>query len=821
MPEVTGLLQDLRLGFRLLRRAPQLNTAVVLILALGIGLNAVVYSFFNGLLFRPNVAVDPSSFVRLYAQRSGTSFPEAHGVPTMMTLQEWEAISTQTTTLSALTASKWATFTLSGDTVASLRGLYVSCNFLTVHVRRTLIGRSLDESDCATPGAAPVVVLSERAWTAFFARDPAIVGRAFTVNGHTLTVVGVVPDRPVGDPDIRMLFVPYTMYAVLQGAEDPFRTSPDRHAWLNLSGRVAAGKSHDDVDVEVNALVDRLDLLHSDRATDVVVTDGALIREPGRARGIVGMVLAATTLMLLLVCANVATLLLSRAEARQREMAIRMALGATRGRLLTQLWIEGTVPALTAAALSVGVTFYVPDRLAGMLAGFPLGISLVPDMRVLAYTLAVALMAGTVASLSPALPALRGSADRGLLVPLQAEMAAAPRRTRRDHLITQQLAAALALLVAIGLVWHAQNRLIHATFPFEADRILVTNVDLGRLGYSPMRAAGLYSDLLAQMETLPGVLSVAVSTQPPFAGAVPARVAVAREDRTVALAALRPVSPNYFPLFGIRLVSGRLFSEAEAQSTAAPQPVVVSESLMRALWGSADASGQWVGLPDGTQAQVVGVVADASTVRVGESDGPVLYQPTSSAGRWSRAPAWPRLSVIAAVSTDSRPIADAVRRHVQGVDPQLLVVPETIADKISREADRYTTVVTLTALLAGTAFGLSLVGVYGVTAFVVAQRRKEIAIRTAVGARPQEIVRLFVWSQRRPLFMGAAAGTLLAASGAWWLRHAGLLPHTEAAETPWIYGAALTLLVLTAGAATALPAFRAARRDPSAFLRAE
>jgi putative ABC transport system permease protein len=330
MTQFGNLLQDLRLGFRLIGRAPLLNLAVILILVLGIAVNSIAFSLFNGLLFRANVGHDPASFVKLYAHRSGQSRPEPlEGVPTMMTLEEWVAIRTQSTTLSAVTASRWATFTVSSGEVTNLRGLFVSCDFLSTHVRRTLVGRSLEASDCATAGGAPVTVLGERAWNAFFDRDPGIVGRTLRVNNHGLTVVGVVPDSGVGDPDVRSMFVPYTMYAVLQGRDDIFRVAPDRYAWLNLSGRLAAGKSAADAQLEVRAILERLDGSHPGRKTGAVVTDGALIQERGLARVVVGLVLTATTLMLLLVCSNVTTLLLSRAEARRREMVIRMALGAS------------------------------------------------------------------------------------------------------------------------------------------------------------------------------------------------------------------------------------------------------------------------------------------------------------------------------------------------------------------------------------------------------------------------------------------------------------------------------------------------------------
>jgi putative ABC transport system permease protein len=220
-------------------------------------------------------------------------------------------------------------------------------------------------------------------------------------------------------------------------------------------------------------------------------------------------------------------------------------------------------------------------------------------------------------------------------------------------------------------------------------------------------------------------------------------------------------------------------------------------------------------------ARIVGIVANTSTGGVGEEDGAVLYQPLSATGRWSRAPTAPILSVLVGLSGEPRAVADAVRADARELDPQLTVVPETIAQTIRRQADQYAIVVTLTAVPAGVALLLSVIGIYGVTAFIVTQRRREIGIRIALGARVEDVVRLFVWSLRRSLVVGVVGGGLLGAFGAWWLRVARLLPVTGMSDRPWVFATALTIVVTTTVIASAVPAFRAARANSWSVLRDE
>ena len=274
--ELEVLAQDLRYNARIIRREGPLSMAVVLTLVVGLGMNSVVFSLFNGLLFRPWAMRDPDSFVQIYARPSGLWRPALDGPDTMVTLEDFNAIRSDTRTLSAVTVERWASFRLGEGDGISLRGVFVSCNFLSAHLGPMHLGRGLVDSDCSMPGREAVVVVTQLAWDRYFARDRNIIGRTLRLNDNVLTVVGVAPDDAVGGPIAAMLYVPYTMQPALQGPADYFREPPGLHAWLNLQGRLAAGRTISEAQAELTILARSLDHLHPGRATGLLVPTGPI-----------------------------------------------------------------------------------------------------------------------------------------------------------------------------------------------------------------------------------------------------------------------------------------------------------------------------------------------------------------------------------------------------------------------------------------------------------------------------------------------------------------------------------------------------------------
>ncbi len=805
------LLRDLRYGFRSIRRTAPISLAVVITLVVGVSMNAVVFAVFNGMLFRPAVTREPSSFVQLYVELSGLWHRELHGPRWLATLEDLETVQRATHTLAAVTASRWASFSLT-DGGESLRGAFVACNYLAAHLGPMRAGRGLVDADCTAPAGGAVVVLTERGWRRHFGGDPSILGRSVRVNNHPLMVVGIAPDDAVG-PVAAMLYVPYTLQPVLQGPLDYFREPAGRHAWLTISGRLSAGRTSSEAQVEIDVLTRNLDRRHPGQHTRIRVTDGAIIHEPETARSmpmLVALCLGTTAVILLLVCANVTTLLLARAVARRREMALRLSLGATRGQLVRQLMTETAMLGGGAGIVSILAAWYLPNRVAQMLTPFPLQETFGPDGRVVALTLGLALLAGGVAGLSPAIETLRvdvadplrsggpGGAGR-----------ASPRLS--GLLITNQLSISLALLIVMAMIGRAQHRMLDARLDYDPATVIVTSIDLGRSGYTGLSARTFYDRLVPALEALPGVRAVAFSSPPPFRGVNHRAVSTAEAAAETRLVSCRAVSPGFFSMTGVRLLEGRLFTDIEARTPGPVMPVMISRSFARRYFPGVSSVGRRIRIGEGDRAEIVGVVSDTISVRVSEPDEPIVYQPLYTATVAGMAP-------LVQSGADAAGVAEMIRARVRALDARLTARPETVSVTIAGEASQYAAVIRVMAIPTSLALFLSLVGVYGLTSFAAAQRTHEIGVRIACGARPRQVVHVLVRWLQRPFVTGLLGGGMLSLGGVWMLRRTALRVDLPSSD-PVALAVAIGLLLGAALTAAAIPVVRAARQDPWAVLK--
>jgi len=804
-------LADLRSGARSIRRNTPLSVAVVLTLVVGIGVNATAVSLFNGLLFRPAVTRDPSSFVQLYVELSGLWHRELHGPPTLATLEDLETVRGAIGTLAAVTASRWASFSLD-DTAESLRGAFVSCDYLSAHIGPMRSGRGLVGSDCAGPGREPVVVFTERGRRRYFERDSSILGRTVRVNNHPLTVIGVAPDDAVG-PVAAMLYVPYTLQPVLQGPVDYFRQPAGRHAWLTISGRLRSGQTAAAAQAEIDVLSKALDRRHPGQSTRILVTNGAIIHEPETARSmplLMMLCLGTTGAVLVLVCANVATLLLARAVSRRQEIAVRLTLGASRGQLLRQLVTETAMLGGGAGIVGLVLAWYLPNHVAQLLTEFPLHQAFGPDRRVIALTLGLALLAGGLAGLSPAIESLRvGMVDSLREGGRTGSAGIRPRLSAA--LITNQLSMSLALLIVLAMIGRAQSRILDWRPAYDPATVIVASIDLARAGYTGPSARAFYERFLPAVEALPGVRAVALASPPPFRGVSRRTVSTADDSADTQLVSCRAVSPGFFAMIEAGLLEGRLFTETEARVPGPVMPVMVSRAFARRHFAGGPSVGRRIRIGENDQAEIIGVVADTTTVRAGEPDEPIVYQPLYTATVASMAP-------LVKIDHGATGVGELIRARVQILDGRLTARPETVMAPIARDTERYSALVRIAAMPAGAALFLALVSIYGLTRFTAAQRAHEIAIRVACGAQPVDVIRLFVGSLLRPFVGGVLGGSALAGVGVWGLRRSALALDLPPAD-PLALATVVSLLSVAALMATLIPALRAARNDPWSLLK--
>jgi predicted permease len=801
-------LEDVRYGFRLICRNPLFSAVVVLTLTVGIGINASIFTVVSGLAFRPHVYKDPASFLRVFprTRRQGAIRRASYG--------EYVAFRDHTRSLRQLAA--WAHFPafIGQDNSAGSVGMAVSCNFFRVDgLDRAILGRLLTADDCRAPGQASVAVISESLWRVRFASDPGIIGRVVDVNNRPLAIVGVAPDRTGGWTRTEgwtrsaSLWLPYTSQAHFE-MSDPF---VEQHLWLSLAGRLAPGFSRSAAQAELTALAEYQDRLNRGRDTLIATTDGSWIQElelsmTGRQLMLIGFFLGAFNLVLFISCANVATLLLARAAARRREIAVRLSLGAPRIRLVRMLVTESLLLAAVAGAASLCLAWRVPEPLFRLVAARPPEFPMPPDWRTFAYVAGVVLLTGVLAGLAPALESVKvdltGSLKGG--GPSGPRARGAPRL--QALLVSAQVAMSMVLLVGAALFAQAEDRTLRADPGYLPHKVVVAPLFFPD-NTTPKTAAVRLLAIAERVRALPGVRSVAFSEGMPLFNRITVELSPpARPD------ASQPVdiftaSPGFFETLGIPLLRGREFQFGEASS------VIVSRSLARAFWPRQDPIGKVLAFPGG-QATVVGIARDVAPQRFGGSENPALYR------AWRLHPIRNVMSVRFDAGASAG--AAAVRAAIRETEPNLLVMARLAQSWIDQITEELWNVVTLILILGLVATLLATTGIYGAVSFAVNQRTKELGIRVALGARKLDIIREVFLSGGKPVVKGLLAGLWLSvAIGAALRQSLSGSPIRLDPANPLLYCGAALLLAAAAFIAMLAPARRGARSDPLDALRCE
>ena len=807
--------RDVRFGMRMLAKRPISSAAVVLALALGIGLNSAVFTFVNALLLRPPQGVSGTNkLVEVWLHN-----PKAGGVEGYLPFNypDYAYYRDHTKSLEGLMAfdgdGEEAIWNHAG-TGEVLHAHFVSGNLFSLLGLNAVAGRMLSTDDDNIDDPRQVVVLSYPFWKQEFGGNAEVVGKTLMLDGKAFTVVGVAPANFTGlmvgtDPDF---WAPLT--AMIRFHPDDQNRFTDRDtSWLIVAGKMRQAGDRKGVQAEMQVLAKQVYLEHGSKGNFQDALVYSLTMVPGPLRVYVGAftggLLLVFALVLLIACTNAASLLLARATGRAREMATRSALGAGRGRLMRQMLIESLLLAGLAGTTGVGIA-WVSSRMLMALkpANIPVTLSIPLDWRVVLFTAAISVATGVVFGLAPA---LRASAVRTALVLKDESPTGSLKKSRlRSTLVVAQIAVCVVLLSGAALCVRSLMNANAIDAGFDTHHIALATLDPGALGYSPAKIDSFYARLLERIEHLPGVTSASYTQFLPL-GTSHSVTFVGRQlgkDPNAMVANQFRVEPGFFRTIGIPL-RGRDLTQTEADANT-PDAVVINETLAQRMWPGEDPIGKHFALGgEKTMSQVVGVVKNGKYRTLGEAPAAAVF----------RGQMPPARTLVVRTAGDSRTLLSEIRREVPIVDPLMAATDvQTIEDFMALPLFPARTVGWLLGVSGILAVLMTAIGLFGVIAYMVSQRTHEIGIRMALGARRSDVMKMVVGQGMWMIAIGLGIG-FAAALGA--SRMLSPLLYGVQANDPATMIAVVVGLTTIALTACYLPARKAMNVDPSVALRYE
>lgn len=817
-----NLWHDLRQAFRTLAGSPGFTAAVVLSLALGIGVNTAVFSWIDAALLRPLPIAEPERVVSIHTVLANN--PDYLTVSYLNYL-DYKKDSRSFSDLAVYQPTKFSL--LAGGEPELLQGQIASGNYFAMLGLRPAAGRFFQPEEDAVPGRNPVVVLGHGLWRRRFGGDPGLVGRTISLNGRDFTVIGVAPEgfRGARVLEPAELWVPLMMYKEVLPARLARIFENRRAILLFCLGRLKPGVEIGQADAEMKTIARRLEQEYPDanRGRDLALLPVQRFTISPNYRGsyvLAGAVLMGVVgLVLLTACANVANLLLARWLSRRKEVAVRLALGASRPLLLRQLLTES----LTLALLGGVMGLLVADLARRVLwfsrpAAVPESLEVGLSPRVLLFTLVVSLLTGLLFGLAPALQSSRPN----LVAALRDQEARVGRSGRgigmRDLLVVVQIAVSLISLIGAGLFLESANAAERIDPGFEREKMLLVSFDVGAQGYDETRGQQFYERAVERVEALSGVRSAAVAEYAVLLGDVGLRRTVVVEGKEPPpgenghMVQINGVSAGYFETVGIPILRGRGFTEADRQG--AKLVAVVNEEMAARLWPGEDVVGRqfrfFGGSAPAPSIEVVGVARNSKYGFLGEQAPMYLYVPMAQS-YGSEA------TLHVRTGGDPAVVAGAVRQAIQELDPNLpLVNLRTVSRVLDDALWAPRTAARLLIVFGLLALALAAVGIYGVMSYLVRQSRREIAVRIALGAQRADVLGRVLRRGMIAVGVGVAAGLLAAFV---LTRTAAALLYGTAPTDPVAWGAAALVLAVVALAASYLPARRAAAIDPILVLR--
>jgi putative ABC transport system permease protein len=797
------LLQDLRYAGRLLRKTPLLTATIVLTMTLGIGAATAIFSVVNAVIIRQLPFADPDRLMWV-AERNDSLNLQTFSASVLNYLS-WKE---QTHTFEALGAIGFASFNLTADKAdpEQLTGGTLTPSVFPILGIQPLAGRAFRDGE-DRPGAERVAMISEGLWRRRLGGDPSAIGSHVRLNGSPYEVVGVAP------PALRLLS-PGDVWVPLP--IDPARMNRLNHV-VTAIGRVKRGVTTAAAQAEMDQIAVRV----GEQFPEVqkwgirLVTFSNFI-VGSQLRTSLWVLLAAVGCVLLIACANVANLLLSRAVAREREIATRTALGAGRPRLLRQLLLESLTLSVVGGAAGVIVAIWTVHAIN---IGLPQGLLPVPDvgvdLGVLAFACAVTVATGLLFGLAPAWLLARTDVNSVLKQTVRGATGGVRTWLRRG-LAAAEVALATMLLVGAGLLGQTLVQLQRAQIGFRPDHLLTFQLSPPPSRYTlEAKAPVFYTTLLESLASLPGVSGAAVSSGIPFGNGNYTTTPTSTVGKSVlpADAAVpidwRIVSPDFFRTMGIPLVRGRGFTNVDGPGTSL---TIVSQATARRFWGDDDPIGRVLRrVADGREITVVGVVGDVRNFALNQ-DSPAMYYP-------SAARVWPRMDVVVRTAGEPSAILPAVRQRIRELDPDLPVsTVRTMDEWVSANAAQPRLNAVLLSIFSGVALVIAAVGVYGILAYSVNQRTREIGLRMALGAPRGRVLGLILGEG----MMVGLAGIALGVGGALALGRAlATLIYGVPLRDPITFTVVTATLLAVTLAASVLPARRASRIDPLVALRQE
>ncbi len=728
------IFQDLRFASRSLLKHRTFTIAALLTLALGIGINTSIFTLLYSVAFRPLAVKDPATVVNVYQTLEGEFSRQVEGSVELLSYPEYLKYRDGVAGVSGLAASSDVKLYLGGNNVERINGLMVTDNYFSVLGGGSALGRTFFEKECQAPLQCPVAILSHGFWQRRFGSDAGVVGTSITLNRQRFTVLGVAANDFRGaEMSVPDVWIPVTMQPAVM-PENKYLDVPNL-SWLTVVGRLKDNVSIPQLQAEMQLVAARMDQDYPGRRSIVSIMPGSYLNSPEvRSEGIpiAILVMGAVGLVLLVACANVSNLMLARAATRRKEIAVRLALGASRWRLIRLLLTESLLLAVLGGLAGLFLASFLPPILLSLIPEAGLDIDFKPNTTVFVYMFSISLITGVVFGLAPAIQSTKPNLTDALKSTRNRARASRPHL--RNLLVIGQVAVSLVLLIGAGLLVRGLQQAQSTDLGFDQKNLVVLSMDLTSQGYDEARAATFHAQLSERLQALPGIKSVSLAQTVPFAGGRDETIDIEGGGSAQSVSA-NEVSAEYFQTLGVSLRRGRYFTEEDGRS--GQSPAVVSQAMANRFWPNADPIGKRFRDNAGTSHEIVGVVADVSSRHIGKLDGPFFYTPASPSKLTGH-------SFVLRTNENLAAGLSAVREVARSLDTGVFVNVAPLEENLWRVLEParmgawFSGTVSLLALL------IAATGIYGMLSYLVVERTSEIGLRMALGAQRPNVLLLIV-----------------------------------------------------------------------------